>query len=293
LEDVEAVAKRTQRYGGSATEIKAEIVTEYVSFYGRALKNQNFETGYFDAFAGSGWTDTGNLEAGRSVALRVLEAPDPLAYYAFNDINPQNADSLREAVEDLRQKRIQQNVPIPVTRITTQDGNAAIRDACAWVRESYSRRAVIFLDPFGMQVDWSSMEAIAQTGRLDVWLLVPTGQAINRMLRRDGNIPPSWRARFDTFFGDPGWSDRLYSPSPNLFGELDHERVAMEDIERYVIDRLKTIFPPGAVHRSGLRLVRQSHPQFLLAFACANPRPAAYGLALKAADYLIERAQRP
>lgn len=143
-----------------------------------------------------------------------------------------------------------------------------------------------------MPIDWGSLEAIAASRRIDAWVLVPTGQAINRMLRKDSNIPASWRARFDKFFGDPGWSDRLYSPSPDLFNDEHAERAAIKDIERYVIERLRTIFPPPAVHSTGLRLVRQSHPQFLLAFACANPEPVAYSLALKAANFLIERAQR-
>lgn len=287
------MAKRTQRYGGTATEIKAEVVTKYVAFYGTALKKQNFETAYFDAFAGSGWTETGNTTDARGVALRVLNIANPLAHYAFNDNNASNIESLRAAVKELEDSTSAKGSRFPSTSFTIQDGNAAIRDACQWVSASSMRRGVIFLDPFGMQVDWESLVAISKTKRLDAWVLVPTGQAIGRMLKLDGNIPPSWEDRFVRALGDPDWRNQLYTETNDLFGTSRPERVTVEDIERYVIERLRAIFPPQAVHPTGLRLVRQSHPQFLLAFACANPTPAAYSLALKVADALIEDAKLP
>ncbi len=32
-------------------------------------------------------------------------------------------------------------------------------------------RAVVFLDPYGVQVEWRTIEAIAQTKGIDLWLL--------------------------------------------------------------------------------------------------------------------------
>jgi three-Cys-motif partner protein len=32
-------------------------------------------------------------------------------------------------------------------------------------------RAVMFLDPYGMNVDWSTLQAIANTRAIDVWFL--------------------------------------------------------------------------------------------------------------------------
>jgi three-Cys-motif partner protein len=36
-----------------------------------------------------------------------------------------------------------------------------------------SHRAVLFLDPYGMQVEWQTIEAIAKTAAIDLWLLFP------------------------------------------------------------------------------------------------------------------------
>ncbi len=78
------MAKRVQAYGGKATEIKAEVVTDYVAFFGKTLKDKGLETGYFDAFAGSGWTNVGNTEDARGVALRALDVASPLEQNPIN-----------------------------------------------------------------------------------------------------------------------------------------------------------------------------------------------------------------
>ncbi|WP_375494674.1 hypothetical protein [uncultured Nostoc sp.] len=41
-----------------------------------------------------------------------------------------------------------------------------------------SNRAVLFLDPFGMQIPWSTIEAIAHTEAIDLWYLFPLGVAM-------------------------------------------------------------------------------------------------------------------
>jgi three-Cys-motif partner protein len=41
-------------FGGAWTEIKLEILKDYLNFYTKALKDKNFELLYIDAFAGTG-----------------------------------------------------------------------------------------------------------------------------------------------------------------------------------------------------------------------------------------------
>ena len=52
------------------------------------------------------------------------------------------------------------------------DANAALKTLCGRYQWR-SERAVLFLDPFGMHVEWSTLEAIAKTGAVDVWYLFP------------------------------------------------------------------------------------------------------------------------
>ena len=42
-------------------------------------------------------------------------------------------------------------------------------------------RALVFLDPFGCQVKWSTLKSLARTEVIDLWLLFPIG-TVNRLL---------------------------------------------------------------------------------------------------------------
>lgn len=88
------------------------------------------------------------------------------------------------------------------------DANATIQQLCRdW--DKAGTRGVLFLDPFGMQVDWSTVEAVANTGCIDVWILFSF--AANRLMTRDPkDIPPSWRTRLDKLFGSKDWEQRFY-----------------------------------------------------------------------------------
>ncbi len=59
------------------------------------------------------------------------------------------------------------------------DANNEIREMCGrgWRRH----RAVLFLGPFGMQVEWETIEAIAATRAIDLWLLFPLGIGVKRL----------------------------------------------------------------------------------------------------------------
>ena len=43
-----------EKFGGTHTRLKLETIEKYLGAYTTALKNQRFETVYFDAFAGTG-----------------------------------------------------------------------------------------------------------------------------------------------------------------------------------------------------------------------------------------------
>ena len=87
------------------------------------------------------------------------------------------------------------------------DANEYLKDLCV-----ESHRALVFLDPYGMQVDWKT---IAHTQAIDLWILFPLG-TVNRLLKRDGEIRPPLRARLDLLFGEPDWYDAFYQSAKQL-----------------------------------------------------------------------------
>jgi three-Cys-motif partner protein len=109
-------------------------------------------------------------------------------------------------------------------QIRGDDANQQLRDICS--RPWESRRAVLFLDPYGMQVDWSTIEAVAGTKAIDMWLLFPVGIGVNRLLRRDADIPLAWRERLTSLLGTDEWFDEFYGTeeTTDLFGD-DHIRI--------------------------------------------------------------------
>ena len=63
-------------------------------------------------------------------------------------------------------------------KVLPGDANENLKEICRkrWAQH----RAVLFLDPFGMQVEWSTIEAVAKTKSVDMWLLFPLGIGVNR-----------------------------------------------------------------------------------------------------------------
>lgn len=152
------------------------------------------------------------------------------------------------------------------------DANTEIEDLCA--KDWSSHRAVLFLDPYGMQVDWTTIEAIARTKAIDLWVLFPLGIGVNRLLTKSGDIPESWRRRLNLLLGTEEWYDEFYrsESTPTLFGG-EAERVvkaSAETIGRYFNNRLKSIFAAVADEPKVLRNSANS-PLHLLCFAVGNP----------------------
>lgn len=261
---------------------------------------------YLDAFAGTGFRtspiaedraegslfedaledpDADSLKRGSSyVALRTEPA---FGRYIFVDRNPDHAKSL---------EKLRQEFPELADRISVQvaDANAFLQDWCQntdW-RKS---RAVVFLDPYGMQVDWSTIEAIAATKAIDLWILFPLGQAVNRLLTRN-DIPAGGQAqRLTRFFGTESWKNAFYQEAetqPSMFDEDFVEEAGyaksanFEAIGRFFVSRLETVF--AGVSNNPLPLRNSKGvPLFLLCFAAANPRGAKP--ALKIANHLLRR----
>ncbi len=53
----------------------------------------------------------------------------------------------------------------------------------------------------GTQVEWETIEAVANTKAIDTWLLFPLGIGVHRVVTRSGEIPQSWRDRLDKLLG--------------------------------------------------------------------------------------------
>ena len=94
------------------------------------------------------------------------------------------------------------------------DANTELQGICNGIDWRYNR-ALLFLDPYATEVSWATLEIVAQTGSFDVWYLFPFS-ALNRMLRKDGNMDQSWIDCINRLLGDNGWANEFYKQDPQM-----------------------------------------------------------------------------
>ena len=219
VDTIRLVSMPKQQFGGGWTAEKLERVRKYLAAYATIMRKQQFRFTYIDAFAGTGYNtprlkkEDGTLsfpEFAGDEAVDFLDGSARIALkieprfteYLFIENDPKRVTELNKLKEEF---------PALASDIVVvnADSNAHLWDICYhrhWVRN----RAVLFLDPFGMQVTWDTMKAIAKTKAIDLWILFPLGIGVNRLLRRDAKISEGWQRRLDDFFGTPDWRNAFY-----------------------------------------------------------------------------------
>ncbi|MBD2247523.1 three-Cys-motif partner protein TcmP [Nostoc sp. FACHB-888] len=286
-----------QTFGGNWTEEKLNRIRKYLPAYTTILKEYNFKYAYIDAFAGTGYRTLKDTEEQNQLLLPelidqesqqfmdgsariALQVEPRFNKYIFieKDINK------IPHLEQLKVEFLDKNQDI---KIINDDANNYLKTLCD--KNWRANRAVLFLDPFGMQIPWSTIEAIAHTEAIDLWYLFPLGVAINRLLTRDGNIKESLKKRLDETFGTTDWFDSFYTTTRQLsLFENSPQRektVDCEAIGRYFVKRLETIFAGVAENPLVLRNSRNS-PLYLLCFASANPKGSK--TAIKIAQHILK-----
>jgi len=280
---------------------KLDALGQYLNFYTTVLKKQGHwlrGTIFFDAFAGPGLSrirtkdktpEPANLfgseaEVGAAEIAFVKGSPrvaldiaNPFARYVFVERDQQRIaelNALKAEYEGRRAIVVQEN-----------DANAALKEWLASGIDWRVHRAVVFLDPFGMQVPWATIEVLAATKAIEVLINFPLGMAINRLLTRSGQIDPGWQERLDIFFGSPDWRKIAYQEGSDLFGT---RRDKVEDAEKRILEwyraRLKKAF--GNVSTARLIKNTRGNPLYYLIWAGPNDT------GLKGAEYILSKGER-
>jgi three-Cys-motif partner protein len=168
------------QFGGPWTEEKLmrlrKYLQAYMSIFSKNPRAKLLNTMYVDAFAGTGFRkemsspESGDLfddvtadwdaDALRKGSTQVaLETTPPFAEYIFiehNEVHAANLSRLRQQFPRIAQR----------IRIVAEDANVYLTQWCK-TTDWRSTRAVVFLDPYGMQVEWATIEAIAETKSVD------------------------------------------------------------------------------------------------------------------------------
>jgi three-Cys-motif partner protein len=281
------------KFGGDWTEVKLAKLEKYLRAYRTIFsgneKARHFKTWYVDAFAGTGSRanpsssgfihedlfaedvyEDAEIKGYRDGSARIaLGLDDPFHRYLF-------IDKSRNRVAELK-KMIEADHPGLLSRCDFRQGDAnQVLTTWCQQRDWMKERAVIFLDPYGMQVEWSTVQTLAATKGVDLWYLFPLGIGVARLLKRDGNLDESWANRLDSVFGTKDWRERFYETtvSDGLFGPLETvERDApAEKIQAFIHERLESCCA-GVADGLILRNTKSS-PLYSLCFAATNERGA-------------------
>jgi three-Cys-motif partner protein len=209
---------------------KLQALHRYLDYYTKVLKNQRWRTIYLDAFAGGGtaklrkekkpealpdlWepesSDPEQQEFIKGSPRLALALDNPFDRYVFIDTNGARIAELGALQAQYGEART----------ISIRPGGA--EQEISWVLsqnvDRKTHRAVAFLDPFGGHISWSSIQALAATGFFEVIINFPLHMALARLMKNDADIPATWRAQLDSFFGGQDWFEDVYESSGGLFG---------------------------------------------------------------------------
>lgn len=292
--------KPKHEFGGPWTEIKLDAISEYLSFYQIALKNQGFETWYVDAFAGTGERnakvtrggifDDAPVEEVEEVlagsAKRALAVTPPFAHYWFSEQRPTRV----KALEALRKEFD--------SDIIVRQGDAG-KQLCElfssppWTnhRDQRKQRAVVFLDPYGMSVGFGTLRMLAETKRADVWYLFPRKAVIQQLANKKSGIDGDKQASLTRIFGCDDWEDRFYRAQPiqgSLFGEpTSEESIRMADgdeIAAFARERFGEIFKYVS---DPIPLLINGREFFEL--YCFSNNPPAIGLIKRGVEHVVKK----
>jgi three-Cys-motif partner protein len=279
---------------------KLDALGRYLDFYTKVLKNQRWRTIYVDAFAGGGRAvvrqqtkaasfgptffaddqfddDQSQLIDGSPRVA--LEIGNPFSQYVFVELDSTRAQELDALRQEYEGKRV-----IDVLRTTAADGIDRV------VAQNISRsthRGVAFLDPFGADLEWSSIQKLADTRLFEAVVNFALNMAILRMLPNSGNVPDAWMKTLDKYFGTREWFDAVYRKrSGGLFeteGIEKHPDYSERLLQLYR-DRLKAAFG----HVSVPCLIRNTRGAPLYYLLWAGP----HSKGLEGANYILKMGER-
>ncbi|MGE3805037.1 MAG: three-Cys-motif partner protein TcmP [Gemmataceae bacterium] len=271
---------------GPWAEDKLDRLRKYLVEYTKIMSKQAWcqEFVYIDAFAGPGTHEVrskdlhsenvrdwlidiashGSNQAEQKRFLAgsprvALNLATPFTTYVFVEKDPERVAELEKISAEFGSSR--------KILIRQADCNQYLRDRVAlnpkvdWKRY----RALVFLDPFGMQVTWDTIVALAGTKGVEIFLNFPVGMAIQRLLKRDPeSFTSAQRLKLDGYFGSGDWFDVLYKKTKTLF---EDEEVKIEQSGKALVGWYRKRLQSQFSHVSKAALIRNTkhgHLYYLL-----------------------------
>lgn len=276
-------------WGGDWTIQKLDAFEKYVNAYLTIMNKYrdayDWKLIYFDGFAGSGTKDNDEnsellnelfsdnhfdeLDVYKGSAERILNIVQRgFDFYYFIDKDEKSNNILKERLLETTNKYVQNQL-----NFRANDANQEIVKLANALHQNSKYKSLVLLDPFGMQIKWQTIELLKDTGT-DLWILIPTGVIVNRLLDRKGKLKSI--EKLTSFFGmseDIIRNSFYKSAKANtLFGEEEIIQKIEEPIKKIAelyIDKLKNCFKFVTEH-SLVLYNSKNVPIYHFAFASNN-----------------------
>lgn len=254
---------------GRWSEEKLDLLAKYLKAYSAIMNNQKQSWlnayYYIDAFAGS-VRPRAKEDEQRYIdgsPLRALQTEPKFDAYWFIDVSPRRIERL----EGLRDE-------FPACTIEIRQGNCneiLCNEVISEITYASKRRAFVFLDPYGLQVDWETVRKLANTRTCDIFVNFSV-MGVTRLLPRDQRPEGEVLEQLNKVMGSTNWLDQIYQPPrqlslfPDLEPALIRETIKAEELASLYTEQLLELFD----HVSKPVLMKNSTNSVLYALCLAS-----------------------
>ncbi|ANV87981.1 MULTISPECIES: three-Cys-motif partner protein TcmP [Cyanophyceae] len=216
--------------------------------------------------------------------LRALQTEPRFDGYWFIDVSPQRI---------ARVKRLREEFLNCVIEVRKGNCNQVLcNEIIPQLPYASKQRAFVFLDPYGLQIDWETIRKLADTKTCDIFINFSV-MGVTRLLPRDQNPEPEVIEQLSKVMGSTNWITEIYRETPgvqlDLFGNptkstSNREAIQAEWLARLYTQQLKALFP----HVSKPVLMRNSTNSVLYALCLASHNHTA----IKITNEIFNRYER-
>ncbi|HIK31619.1 MAG TPA: three-Cys-motif partner protein TcmP [Oscillatoriales cyanobacterium M59_W2019_021] len=234
---------------GRWSEEKLDLLSKYLKAYSDIMNKQKKSWlkayYYIDAFAGS-VRPRAKEDERRYIdgsPLRALQTEPKFDGYWFVDVSPRRI----ERVRDLREE-------FPNRVIYVRQGNCndvLCNEIVPQLPYASKQRAFVFLDPYGLQVDWDTVSELANTRTCDVFVNFSV-MGVTRLLPREQKPERDVVEQLNKVMGGTDWITQIYQqPSVtqlDLFGNLAEQTLSRDTLKAEWLaslytEQLRSLFP--------------------------------------------------
>lgn len=206
---------------GAWSQLKLTIVKKYLKPYSQILSNKGFEHFYIDAFSGAG------LHKSKKTRKIIFGSPynavntnPPFKHYYFIDKNLKKLEFLRRYLSINGFKK-------NITYYNEDSNHIITNELVPYINKSRKRRALCFLDPYGLHLNWNTVEAVGNSNKTDIFINFPWADIQRNILhKRFNTVLDLHKDRMTLFWGDNSWKEIAFEETTDLFNKTSYTKVA-------------------------------------------------------------------